>query len=271
MSLNTNMELFLYDDNKSLFLRLLSNYVNAERKNIVKILSINPSTRDILKLPTEPFMVSSGELIYDDILISHIMSTIAGRKEDLFSIWNGERKDTLAYFQNFKKEFENLPKFIEKLDKLLEVFTFLNATHITILDIYTYSQIIRYIANLPESEKNKFVNIIRWINHLQNLENLREIISVLRLNISIPFEPLVLLKDTEEKQVGKKEAARKAAEEKAEFNRKQIELRKAQKEGGAVNNDANANQGKEKVENKVEEKKAEKKVEEKAQKEGKYK
>jgi len=219
----SKMELFLYDDNKSLFLRLLSNYVNAEKKNIVKILSINNSTRDILKLPIEPFLVSHGELINDDITISHMISTIAGRREDLFSIWNGERKEAVNYFQEFKKEFENLPKFIEKLDKLLEVFTFFNATHITILDIFTYSQIIRHLANMPENEKNKFVNIIRWINHLQNLENLREIISQLRLNISIPFESLILLKDEAEKQVGKKAAAKEAAAEKAEFNRKQKE------------------------------------------------
>jgi hypothetical protein len=257
----SKMELFLYDDNNSLFLRLLTNYVNAERKNIVKILSINTSTRDILKLPTEPFLVSQGELIFDDILISHMISTMAGRREDLFSIWNGERKDTLTYFQEFKKEFENLPKFIEKLDNLLKVFTFLNATHITILDIYTYSQIIRHIANLPENEKNKFVNIIRWINHLQNLENLREIISLLRLNISIPFEPLVLLKDVEEKQVGKKAAAKEAAAEKAEFNRKQKELRMAQdkekKEGECVTEET------QKVEKKPQEKKIEEKTKEK--------
>ena len=259
------MELFLYDDNKSLFLRFLSNYVNAEKKNIVKILSINNSTRDLLKLPTEPFLVSQGELIYDDIFISHMMSTIAGRGEDLFSIWKGDRKEALNYFQGFKKEFENLPKFIEKLDKLLEVFTFLNATHITILDIYTYSQIIRHIINMPENEKNKFVNIVRWINHLQNLENLKDIVSLLRLNISIPFEPLVLLKETEEKQIGKKAAAKEAAAEKAEFNRKQKEIRMAQdkekKEVGSV-------QVEPKNVEKKEEKKPEKKTEEKLEEKG---
>jgi aminoacyl tRNA synthase complex-interacting multifunctional protein 1 len=240
--MSSKMELFLYDDDKSLFLRILSHYVNAEKKNIIKIISIKNNTRDLLKLPNEPFLVSNGEMNQNEIEIAYRISTIAGRKEDLFSVWNGDKNQSLNYFNDFKKEFENLPNFIEKLNKLLEVYTFLNEFHITLLDIYTYSQIIRYIVNLADNERNKNVNIIRWINHLQNLENLRDLISELKLNISIPYEPLILLKEEQEKQVNKKAAAKEAAAEKAEFNRKQKELRMAkQKEEGNDTSNTNSN------------------------------
>lgn len=247
------MELFLYDDHKSLFLRLLTNYINAEKKNIVKILSINNATRDMLKLPTEPFLVCEGKIINSDIEISYKISTLAARREDLFAVWNGDKVQSVNYLNEYKKEFTDMPKFIANLDKLLEVFTFINAVHITLLDIYTYSQIIRYMAAMPENEKNKFTNIIRWINHLQNLENLREIIAELNLNISIPFEPLVLLKEEEKKTENKKALAKEAAAEKAEFNRKQKEMRAGQ----------NKEEGKDatKKEEKTEEKKVEKKEE----------
>jgi len=224
----SNMELFLYDDHKSLFLRLLTNYINAEKKNIVKILSINNATRDMLKLPTEPFLVSEGKIINNEIDISYKISTLAGRREDLFAVWNGEKVHSVNYLNEYKKEFEDMPKFITSLDKLLEVFTFINAVHITLLDIYTYSQIIRHMAAMPENEKNKFTNIIRWINHLQNLENLKQIITELKLNISIPFEPLILLKEEAVKVEGKKALAKEAAAEKAEFNKKQKEMRMGQ-------------------------------------------
>ena len=251
----SNMELFLYDDHKSLFLRLLTKYINAEKKNIVKILSINNTTRDMLKLPTEPFLVCEGKLINNEIEIAYKTATLAARREDLFAVWNGDKVASVNYLNEYKKEFTDMPKFITNLDKLLEVFTFINAVHITLLDIYTYSQIIRHMAAMPENEKNKFTNIIRWINHLQNLENLREIIGELNLNISIPFEPLVLLKDEEKKTEGKKEAAKLAAAEKAEFNRKQKEMRQGQnKEEGK-----DATKKEEKTEEKTEEKKVEKK------------
>merc|ERR1712032_874269 len=227
------MELFLYDDHKSLFLRLLTNYINAEKKNIVKILSINNKTRDMLKLPTEPFLVSDGKIIDNEIDISYKISVLAGRREDLFAVWNGEKVNTINYFNEYKKEFNDISKCISNLDKLLEVYTFINAVHITLLDIYTYSQIIKHMAALPENEKNKFTNVVRWINHLQNLENLKGIIAELKLNISIPFEPLILLKEESVKQEGKKAAAKEATAEKAEHNKKMKEARLAkEKEEG---------------------------------------
>lgn len=258
------MEMFLYEDNVSLFLRILSRYVNAEKKNIVKILSIRNSSRDLLKLPLEPFVVSQGELMTNEFGIAYLISTIAGRKADLFGIWEGDRERSLKFLEDYKKEFSNIPKFVENFNNLLQCLTFFNGMHITIVDIYAYSQIIRFMGDLPEQEKNKFTNVLRWVNHLQNLENLREIVSELRLNLAIPFEPLVLLKE-EVKQVGKKQAAKEAAAEKAEFNRIQKELRMAKEKEGNCQSEKNTNNPttETKVETKKEEKKETKKEEKK--------
>jgi hypothetical protein len=248
----STMEMFLYEDNKSLFLRILSRYVNAEKKNIVKVLSVRNTTRDLIKLPSEPFLVSQGEILSNEFEIAYLISTIAGRREDLFAIWGSDRKKSIQFLDDFTKEVANLSNFVEKFNKLLELNTFFNGLHITIVDIYAYTQMIRYLVKLPENEKNKFSNVLRWVNHLQNLENLKDIISELRLNLSIPFDTLILVKE-EVKQVNKKAAAKEATAEKAEFNRIQKELRLAKEK-------ENGQQNKEKTEEKKEVKKDEKQV-----------
>ena len=193
------MELFLYQDNTSLFLRLLANYVNAEKKNIIKILSIKDSTRKLLNLPEQPFLVTSrNETVNDEILISQIIANFSGRSEDLFGS-DLERVETnVNFIKNSKKKCEEPLKFLEHLNSHLLYNTFVNGFHITISDIYAFSQIIKFLGGLNDAEKNKFTNILRWVNHLQTLEILKDSIKELQLNISIPFDPLVFLKEDPE-------------------------------------------------------------------------
>jgi len=193
------MELFLYQDNTSLFLRLLANYVNAEKKNIVKTLSVKDSTKKLLNLPDLPFLVTSkNESINDEILISQIISNFAGRSEDLFG-GDFERIDTnVNFIKNAKKRSEEPLKFLEHLNSHLLFNTFVNGFHISVSDLYAYSQIINFFVNLNEADRSKFSNILRWVNHLQTLENLSETVKEQRLNVSIPFEPLVFVQESAE-------------------------------------------------------------------------
>ena len=188
------MELFLYQDNTSFFLRLVSNYVNAEKKNILKILSIKDSTKKLLNLPDLPFLVTSkNETINDEILISQLITNFAGRSEDLFG-GDLERIETnLNFIKNAKKKSEEPLQFLEHLNSHLLFNTFVNGFHITVADLYAYAQTINFLVSLSEADKIKFSNILRWINHLQTLENLKETVKELKLNVSIPFEPLVFV------------------------------------------------------------------------------
>ncbi len=190
------MELFLYQDNTSLFLKLLSNYVNAEKKNIVKILSLKESTKKLLNLPEQPFLVTSkNETINDEIHISQIIANFSGRTEDLFGEDFGRIETNINFIKNSKKKCEEPIKFLEHLDSHLLFNTFVNGFHISVSDIYAYSQIICFLKNMSSCEKNKFNNILRWVNHLQSLENLRDTVKEMQLNIHIPFESLVFIKE----------------------------------------------------------------------------
>lgn len=204
------MELFLYQDNTSLFLRLLSNYVNAEKKNIIKILSIKDTTKKLLNLPEFPFLVTSkNETLNDEILISQIISNFAGRSEDLFG-GDLERIDTnVNFIKNAKKRSEEPLNFLEHLNSHLLFNTFVNGFHITVADLYAYAQIINFLVGLSEADKSKFSNILRWVNHLQTLENLRETVKEHKLNVSIPFEPLVFVQEDPEPKCNLKNKAEK--------------------------------------------------------------
>ena len=220
------MELFLYQDNTSLFLKLLSNYVNAEKKNIIKILEVKDSTKKLLNLPDLPFLVTSkNETVNDEILISQIISNFSGRSEDLFG-GDLERIDTnVNFIKNAKKMSEEPLKFLEHLNSHLLFNTFVNGFHITVADLYAYSQIINFLVSLSEADKSKFSNILRWVNHLQTLENLKETVKEQKLNVSIPFEPLVFVQEDPEPKCNlknrgdknfnaEKKAAAEAAKEK---------------------------------------------------------
>jgi len=190
------MELFLYQDTTSLFLRLLSNYINAEKKNIIKILSLKETTKKLLNLPEQPFLVTSkNETVNDSILISQILTNFAGRSEDLFGNDLDRVESNINFIKNSRKQLEDPLKFLEHINSHLLYNTFVNGFHITISDLFAYSQIIKFLGNLSEVEKNKYTNILRWVNHLQSLENLKDSIKELQLNIPIPFEPLVFVKE----------------------------------------------------------------------------
>lgn len=239
------MELFLYQDKTSLFFHLLSNYVNAEKKNIIKIISIKDSTKNLLNLPELPFLVTAkNETVNDEILISQIISNFAGRSEDLFGS-DLERVETnINFIKNAKKKSEEPLKFLEHLNSHLLFNTFINGFHITISDLYAYSQIINYLVSLKEADKCKFTNVLRWINHLQTLENLKETIKDHKLNVSIPFENLAFVQDEPQPKCNLKK-------EKVNENKNFNAEKKAAVEGNKdknPNNAENANKDKKPVE-----------------------
>ena len=211
------MELFLYQDNASLFLELISNYLNAEKKNIIKILKIKETTKKLLNLPEQSFLVNlKNEIITDDVAISQILSNLSGRLEVLFGSDFNRIDSNINFMLNSKKKYANPLEFLEFLDSHLLYNTFVNGFSITISDIFAYSQTIRTLATFKDAEKNKYCNVLRWVDHVQNLEGLKETIRNLELNLSIPFEPLVLVKPVEGKCPIKRDEEKKPRENKPE-------------------------------------------------------
>lgn len=240
------MELFLYHDNTSLFLRLFSNYINAEKKNIVSILNVKESTKKLLNLPEAPFLVTvKNEIIADEIVISQLIANFAGRSQELFGAELDIVDLNLNFIKNSKKKSDQPAALLQDLNSHLVYNTFINGFHITVSDIYAYALIIKYLCSLAEVEKNKYTNILRWVNHLQNLEMLRESIKEQKLNISIPFEPLVFVKEEAVKCNLKNAKAEKAAAAKEAKKVEQL----AKKEGKAEDKPAATAEGSKKSEN----------------------
>jgi aminoacyl tRNA synthase complex-interacting multifunctional protein 1 len=209
-------ELFVTYNSPSLFLELLSDYTKATERGLIKVLKIRQVTADQLKLPTLPFMVSlTGEVIHGEVHLSETISKIAGLYETLFGRTQEAVFSHMDFIKNFKNNSKEQKSALTYLNNHLLRNTFCNGSHISISDLFAYSEIIPIVATLSDSDKYTYANIIRWVDHIQNLSGLKEKVREFRLRVALPYEPLFL--EAETKQQGevkknKNDAKREAKE-----------------------------------------------------------
>ena len=72
------------------------------------------------------------------------------------------------------------------------VRTFCNANNITISDFYAFAHVIHELLKLSNYQKRKLGHVIRLVDHIQNLNGMREQIDRLKFKVNLPAEPLLL-------------------------------------------------------------------------------
>jgi hypothetical protein len=201
-------ELFVTYNAPSLFLELLSSYSRASDKGLVKLLKMRNTTQEFLKLHQMPFLVSTtGELISGEIVISETIARLGGVYDALFGRNHDEIYSNFDFFKRIDENNTDEFKLIQNLNNHLQTRTFCNGSHVTISDLYAYAHVVPILQTLRDDDKYVYCNVIRWADHIQNLNGMKEKIRDLRLRVQLPYDPLFLEAEDTKRQKKKKEKA----------------------------------------------------------------
>jgi len=201
-------ELFITFNNRSLFLELLSYYSKASERGLIRVIKMRKTSQELLKLPEMPFLVTlTGEIISEDNSLSETIAKIGGVHDTLFGRTKEEINSNLDFFNSVRKISEDEQKLLSYLNQHLLRNTFCNGNHITASDLYAYAFVTPILQTLRDDDKWNFCNIIRWVDHIQSLNGLKEKVRELRLRIPLPYDPLFFEPEEDLKHKSKKEKA----------------------------------------------------------------
>lgn len=77
-----------------------------------------------------------------------------------------------------------IASFLQRLNGVLLKKTYLASNKLTIADVVLYYVLLSVMANISHIEKEKFVNISRWYDNLQQDDLLRQGNSLINFNTS---------------------------------------------------------------------------------------
>ncbi len=220
------MEIFLEEGNcpKSRFIELLAGYLHIEDRNLGKIVKLNKTAQNSLKIESLPLLISpklQNPITGNEIEIAKEIADESSLKDLFFGKEEEEKKkieSEVNYIINDLKY--DGTKFLPELNKKLETCTFLNdQMTLTILDILSFSLVSPLLNNLSNKEKDTYCNVIRWGNHIQNLRGISDTIKKLKISFSIPYIPFIYTiqepnKTKEEKKEEKNDEKKEKKEEK---------------------------------------------------------
>ena len=130
-----------------------------------------------------------------EIQISEFITKLSGCYDILF----GLKQETINSHHDFMKLYRETSKTgntLDYLNKHLLTNTFCNGYHVSISDLYAYADIAPHLHKLSDQEKWSYCNVVRWVDHIQNLKGIKQKAIELKLKISLPYEPLFLEKET---------------------------------------------------------------------------
>lgn len=220
-------ELFLSENEISVFLELLSNYTRATNKNLVKCLKIREVTLNLLNIKNAPFLVLANcERINNCFDIATFICSITGQKDNLLGLESNSFDKHLLFFS----DLENSSERLEFLNSILEYNSFCNGNHITVSDLFALALVMKDLSKMKDEQKVKFSNVFRWALHLQSLDGLSEQLSKLKFNISPPVKFFFLTEDVDKKNNEKNDKKDKKEKNKDNKDNKENKENKDNKE-----------------------------------------
>ena len=182
-------ELFIEYNGPSLLCEFIAYYTKATDKNLIRVLKIKNETQRKLSLPEMPFLIiESKEIVRGEVDICKFITRLTGT----FELFFGKTQEVEDRHMEFIKEFNLSADYLPYLNNHLMTRTFCNGNNITISDFYAFSFVIQEVYKLHDDKKFKFCNVIRWVDHIQNLNGLKDQLERLKFMVSLPFEPLLL-------------------------------------------------------------------------------
>jgi glutathione S-transferase len=79
-------------------------------------------------------------------------------------------------------------ELIAHLNKHLEMRMFLVGMNITAADVVIHLRIAHHFRNLKDSEKKELPHAFRWVDHVQHLPGMLEIVQSLGMFVSFPSD-----------------------------------------------------------------------------------
>jgi len=171
---------------------------------LIKIIKMRELTKDILKISEQfPFLVNGiGQIESGISHLALLISRIGGCAEILF----GRNVEENTKHEDFSKQIDsnfNISKdgltLFQFLNEHLSTNTFCNGFQITVSDLYAYAHVIINLNLLNSQDKWSYCNLVRWIDHIQNLKGIKELIRNLKLKLNLPYDPLILEEPVVEK------------------------------------------------------------------------
>ena len=218
------MEVFISScdkDEKSRFIEILSNYMQITERKLGKIVKLDKTTQNLLKVTNTPLLVSpkvKDPISENVIAVAKQICEEAGFLPLFFGKDKVEQEKIEKFTKHIIEELKfDSKKLMAELNKSLLLETFIGASlNITVCDILAYSVLAPHLNNLSNADKTENCNVLRWADHIQSLPGIKETAKNLKLTFSLPYEQFVLtVEGPVDKKQAKKDKKEKAKQEKA--------------------------------------------------------
>jgi len=188
------LELFVEYNGSSLLCEFMAYYTQSTSRDLIRVFKIKTETQKKLNLPEMPFIIlESKEILKGEIEICKLIARLTGTYEVFFGKTKEDEEKNIQFIHQFNLSADYL-NFLN--NKVLQTSTFCNGNNITISDLYAFAFVIQEVIKLSTSGKRKFNNVLRWVDHIQNLKGLKEQLQRLNFIVNIEiFEDMLLIND----------------------------------------------------------------------------
>jgi hypothetical protein len=240
------MQVYLEDDLsnfKTRFIQLLCGYLELEERNLGKVIFANSKTKEAFSFPGLPFYIpalcsNESSIHSDELAIAKAISKECLADGFFYGISNEEKQKSNQFLEHIVKDLNyDIKKLLPELNENLKFSTFINDRFtIGICDLFCFSLLISEFNKESDEVKNKYANVSRWANYIENLHGITNVCKKVSLWFNLPYHPFLLdlskfEEKSEEKKEGKKEEPKeeKKEEPKEEKKEEKIEKEKEQK------------------------------------------
>lgn len=193
------MEIFLSKgrEPQSLFLEILCSYSKLSERKLGKVIKMDKSALDILQIKNTPLIIkpnSKAPIAENEIVLAKEISAHCCVVDLLFGRTDEERKTIEVFLNHIIADLKYDHKaLMTELNLHLLLNTFINGSFsVTACDLLSFAIIAPCLNSLSNEEKTALCNVIRWADHIQNLNGIKETTKELKISFSTPYEPFIL-------------------------------------------------------------------------------
>ena len=167
-------------DFNTTYLELLLKYTQMEKYNDIQVVYLTKSHSEKLNIDILPKMLTKDNK--DFISLQEISNALLKDINMEDSLIGGDEENINLcnkFFELVNLNRNDCRKFCEILERELSENTFLNnSANLKICDLYCFSFLYFYFAELEDEMKREIPNCYRWFNYLQNMMGIKEMLEL---------------------------------------------------------------------------------------------
>ena len=145
-------------------------YTQADKRNNVTCSEISQFAADFLNTGSLPCLILEGDgapFKSNSLFgVLHFICNVTGFK-DIFLGKDFDQFEIMSFIETCALVSED--DLIEKLEEHLKERVFLVGSHISLADLFVFSQLIETIRGWEDKIKVTYANTFRWADHMQHL------------------------------------------------------------------------------------------------------